>query len=68
MDRALLLRLLITVGAVTLAGNALLGLNRIDACLVGAILSPIDPAFVAALPKRKTFPFDFVGCSAERVQ
>ena len=43
----------LTLGGIALAGHLILGMNWTEALLVGAILSPTDPVFVAAILKRE---------------
>lgn len=55
-SRALLLGMPVTVLLVALLGHWLLGLPWLIALLLGAILSPTDPVFAAALLDRESVP------------
>lgn len=55
-SRALLLGMPLTVLLVALLGHWLLGLPWIIGLLLGAILSPTDPVFAAALLERESVP------------
>lgn len=54
--RALLLGMPLTIGLIALAGHVLMGMTWIEAFVVGAILSPTDPVFVAAILERESVP------------
>lgn len=54
--RALLVGMPLTLGGIALAGRLLLGLTWTEALLVGAILSPTDPVFVAAILEHEAVP------------
>lgn len=54
--RALLLGMPLTLAGVAIAGHLLLDMNWFEALLVGAILSPTDPVFVAAILEREAVP------------
>lgn len=54
--RALLLGMPLTLGGIALLARWLGGLGWTDALLVGAILSPTDPVFAAAIVGRKGVP------------
>jgi NhaP-type Na+/H+ or K+/H+ antiporter len=54
--RALLVGLPLTIGGIALAGRLLLGFGWAEAFLVGAILSPTDPVFVAAILEHQAVP------------
>jgi len=54
--RALLLGLPLTLLGTALAGHAIAGLSWIEALLVGAVLSPTDPVFAAAIVGREEIP------------
>jgi sodium/hydrogen antiporter len=54
--RALLVGLPATVVGIAITGHAVLGLSWTSAFLVGAILSPTDPVFAAAIVGREEIP------------
>jgi len=54
--RALLLGLPLTLGAIAVLARYLGGLGWIDAFLIGAVLSPTDPVFAAAIVGRTEVP------------
>jgi NhaP-type Na+/H+ or K+/H+ antiporter len=54
--RALLFGLPLTLGTVAVAGHLLLGLSWLPAVLLGAVLSPTDPVFIAAILEREIVP------------
>lgn len=54
--RALLLGLPLTILGIAIAGRLLLGMTWIEALIVGAMLSPTDPVFVAAILERESVP------------
>jgi NhaP-type Na+/H+ or K+/H+ antiporter len=54
--RALLWGMPLTMGVIALAGHVLLSMNWAQALLVGAILSPTDPVFVAAILEHEAVP------------
>lgn len=54
--RALLLGMPLTLGGIALAGHLILGMTWTEALLIGAILSPTDPVFVAAILEREAVP------------
>src|SRR4029453_12281945 len=54
--RALLLGLPLTLLGTALAGHVIAGLPWIEALLVGAVLSPTDPVFAAAIVGREEIP------------
>lgn len=54
--RALLLGLPLTLGVIALLARYLGGLDWVDAFLIGAILSPTDPVFAAAIVGRAEVP------------
>ncbi|MEZ4869294.1 MAG: cation:proton antiporter [Caldilineaceae bacterium] len=54
--RALLLGMPLTLGAIAVLAHFLAGLSWLEALLVGAILSPTDPVFAAAIVKRVEVP------------
>lgn len=54
--RALLAGLPLTLAAIALIARFLVGLNWTDAFLIGAVLSPTDPVFAAAIVGREDVP------------
>lgn len=54
--RALLFGMPLTIGLIALAGHLILGMTWVEALLAGAILSPTDPVFVAAILEREAVP------------
>ncbi len=55
--RALLLGMPLTLGFLALAGHFVVGLPWVDSFLVGAVLSPTDPVFAAAIVGREEVPY-----------
>jgi sodium/hydrogen antiporter len=54
--RALLVGMPLTLGGIALAAHLLLGLGWANSFLLGAVLSPTDPVFVAALLEHEHVP------------
>jgi NhaP-type Na+/H+ or K+/H+ antiporter len=54
--RALLLGLPLTLGGIALLAHFVAGLPWLEALLLGAVLSPTDPVFAAAIVSRKEAP------------
>ncbi len=54
--RALLVGMPLTVGGIACVGHVALGMTWTESLLVGAILSPTDPVFVAAILEREAVP------------
>ncbi|MGH9066201.1 MAG: cation:proton antiporter, partial [Acidimicrobiales bacterium] len=54
--RALLFGLPLTLGAIAVLAHYLAGLSWLEASLLGAVLSPTDPVFAAAIVGREEVP------------